>query len=49
MKKDNKEEFKTEDDYIKELREKSSTGIDEYIKECAEKGRKELDAFVKKS
>jgi hypothetical protein len=39
---------KKEDDYLKELREKSSTGIDEYIKECAETGRKELDNFVKK-
>ena len=48
MNKDKKEEAKTEDDYIKELREKSSAGIDEYIKECAEKGRKELDTFVEK-
>jgi len=43
-----KEESKTEDDYLKELREKSSTEIDEFIKECAETGRKELDNFVKK-
>jgi hypothetical protein len=43
-----KEESKTEDDYLKELREKSSPGINEYIKECAEAGRKELDDFVKK-
>ena len=49
MNKDKKEEAKIEDDYLKELREKSSTGIDEYIKECAETGRKELDAFVKKT
>ena len=48
MNKDKKEEVKTEYDYLKELREKSSTGIDEYIKECAETGRKELDDFVKK-
>jgi hypothetical protein len=44
-----KEEAKTEYDYLKELREKSSTGIDEYIKECAETDKKELDDFVKKT
>ena len=49
MNKDKKEEAKIEDDFLKELREKSSTGIDEYIKECAETSRKELDAFVKKT
>ena len=43
-----KEEAKTEYDYLKELRQKSSTGIDEYIKECAETGRKELEDFVEK-
>jgi hypothetical protein len=48
MNKEKKEEAKIEDNYLKELREKSSTGIDAYIKECAETGRKELDAFVKK-
>ena len=47
MNKDKKEELKTEDSYIDELREKSSTEIDEYIKECAEKGKKELDDFTK--
>ena len=48
MNKDKKEEAKIEDDFLKELREKSSTGIDEYIKECAETSRKELDDFFKK-
>ena len=42
-----KEEYKTEYDYIKELREKSSTEIDDYIKECAKIGRDDLDDFVK--
>jgi hypothetical protein len=49
MNKDKKEEAKTEYDYLKELRQKSSTGIDEHIKECAEISRKELDDFVKKT
>ena len=49
MNKDKKEEAKIEDNYLKELHEKSSTGIDEYIKECAETSRKELDDFVKKT
>jgi hypothetical protein len=44
-----KEESITEYDYLKELREKSSTEIDEYIKECAKTGRKVLDDFVKKT
>jgi hypothetical protein len=44
-----KEESKTEYDYLKELHEKSSTGIDKYIKECAEADWKELEAFVKKT
>jgi hypothetical protein len=44
-----KEDSKTEYDYLKELREKSSTEIDDYIKECAKTGRKDLDDFVKKT
>ena len=44
-----KEESKTEDDYLIELREKSSTGIDEYIKECADTDWNELDDTVKKT
>lgn len=43
------EEAKTEYNYLKELREKSSTEIDEYIKECSETGRKELDDFIEKT
>jgi hypothetical protein len=49
MNKYKKEEAKIEVNYLKELREKSSTGIDEHIKECAETSRKELDDFVKKT
>ena len=49
MNKNKKEPAKTENNYIKELREKSSTEIDEYINECAEIDRKELDDFVKKT